>query len=110
MFLFFCFLIQTHKNVYKIKKFLIRFQRSIIAVPSAAVNATGKILLETEGIPAHSNNNRTKRQIAFGREQLCQTRTQFVQPQAALNRQGNWMYVVNQGNDVTQLVKTEVCA
>uniref|UniRef100_A0A336LM98 CSON014426 protein n=1 Tax=Culicoides sonorensis TaxID=179676 RepID=A0A336LM98_CULSO len=57
-----------------------------------------------------SHNSRTKRQIAFGREQLCQVRTQFVNPQAALNTQGNWMYVINQGQQATQLVKTEVCA
>lgn len=57
-----------------------------------------------------TTKSRTKRQIAFGREQLCQVRTQFVNPQAALNTQGNWMYVINQGQQATQLVKTEVCA
>lgn len=73
-------------------------------------NGTEKVVLETEGLPLEVRN-RTRRQIAAGREQLCQIRTQFVQPQAALNRQGNWMYVVNDGsNQVTQLVKTEVCA
>lgn len=85
---------------------IIRFQRSIPSTP-VAVNRT-KIILETEGVSA-SHRNRTRRQIAFGRQQLCETRTQFVQPQAALNKQGNWMFVVNQGNEVTQLVKTEVC-
>lgn len=73
-------------------------------------NNTSKTILETDGLSVEVHN-RTRRQIAAGREQLCQVRTQFVQPQAALNRQGNWMYVVNDGsNQVTQLVKTEVCA
>jgi len=90
-----------------------RFQRSITSasLPVVTNGTAEKIVLDTEGLPATAvHHNRTKRQIAFGREQLCQTRSQFVQPQAALNKQGNWMYVVNQGNDVTQLVKTEVCA
>ncbi|XP_063698104.1 protein spaetzle 5-like [Culicoides brevitarsis] len=60
----------------------------------------------------HSNftKSRSKRQLAFGREQLCQVRTQFVNPQAALSTQGDWKYVINQGQQATQLVKTEVCA
>lgn len=33
------------------------------------------------------NKTRTKRQ-SFGRSTLCETRTQFIQPQAALNSKG----------------------
>ncbi|XP_031640221.1 protein spaetzle 5 isoform X1 [Contarinia nasturtii] len=54
-------------------------------------------------------NRRTKRQ-STGREQLCQTTYQYVTPQAALNSQGQWMYVVNQVDTTRQLVRTETCA
>lgn len=52
--------------------------------------------------------NRTKRQMSPDREQLCQVRSSFINPQAALNVKGNWMYIVN-GEAATQLVRTEIC-
>lgn len=60
--------------------------------------------------------DRKKRQSnndAAGGEQLCPTRSQFIMPRAALNKQGNWMYVVNMGQTMeaqySQLVKSEIC-
>lgn len=53
---------------------------------------------------------RARRQAADGpAEQLCQTRSQYVTPKAALNKQGNWRYVVNMGEQMSQLVKSELC-
>ncbi|GLG97138.1 Protein spaetzle 5 [Gryllus bimaculatus] len=47
-----------------------------------------------------------------GTNQLCPTTRRFIMPKAAMNNQGNWMYVVNL-NEVddryTQLVGTETC-
>nr|XP_033335460.1 protein spaetzle 5 [Megalopta genalis]XP_033335461.1 protein spaetzle 5 [Megalopta genalis] len=43
---------------------------------------------------------------------LCPTETQYRVPKAALNDQGNWMYIVNheeQSKKYTQLVKMEIC-
>ncbi|XP_056631099.1 protein spaetzle 5 [Diorhabda sublineata] len=60
-----------------------------------------------------TNFHRKKRQSLPGRQQtLCQVRTQYITPRAALNNKGNWMYVVNMAevdNRVTQLVKSETC-
>lgn len=60
--------------------------------------------------------DRKKRQSnsnAGSGEQLCPTRSQFIMPRAALNKQGNWMYVVNMGQSMeaqySQLVKSEIC-
>lgn len=95
------------RKLIKYQKFLLnRYRRSVQS--SKAINETE--LLDTFLNGTAESHNRTKRQIAFGREQLCQVRTQFIQPQVALNNQGSWMYVVNQGQPVTQLVKSEVCA
>uniref|UniRef100_A0A1B6DZ39 Spaetzle domain-containing protein n=2 Tax=Clastoptera arizonana TaxID=38151 RepID=A0A1B6DZ39_9HEMI len=55
---------------------------------------------------------RNKRQSASGEIQLCPTRSRFIMPKAALNSQGNWMYVVNLERDqnrFTQEVRSEVC-
>ncbi|XP_067001410.1 protein spaetzle 5 isoform X2 [Anabrus simplex] len=44
--------------------------------------------------------------------QLCPTRKNFIMPKAAMNNQGNWMYVVNLpevDDRLTQLVGTEQC-
>ncbi|KAF5269191.1 hypothetical protein FQR65_LT02492 [Abscondita terminalis] len=57
------------------------------------------------------SGNRSKRQTQSG-EQLCQIRTQYIMPRAALNNKGNWMYIVNMpevDNKYTQLVKSETC-
>ncbi|XP_070527568.1 protein spaetzle 5 isoform X2 [Cardiocondyla obscurior] len=62
---------------------------------------------------AKLKDDRVKRQSDPGPEviPLCPTRTQYVGPQAALNKQGNWMYVVNiPGQDkYMQLVKSVIC-
>ncbi|XP_014289447.1 protein spaetzle 5 [Halyomorpha halys] len=53
---------------------------------------------------------RKKRQ-ASSSISLCPTNSQFVTPKAALNNQGNWMYIVNQDSNAryTQLVLAETC-
>ncbi|KAJ8960878.1 hypothetical protein NQ318_020177, partial [Aromia moschata] len=65
--------------------------------------------LYSNGTSAH---DRRKRQSP-GTETLCQVRSQYIVPKAALNNKGNWMYVVNMpevDNRYTQLVKSETCA
>ncbi|CAG7733423.1 unnamed protein product [Allacma fusca] len=72
----------------------------------------------------HHNNNqpaypylnqhrlRVKRQSStVDNEQLCPVRTQYFTPQAAMNKDGTWMYVVNMPNETryVQQVKTESC-
>ncbi|XP_055318359.1 protein spaetzle 5 isoform X2 [Sitodiplosis mosellana] len=64
---------------------------------------------QTNSTDSQQTNRRPKRQSA-GREQLCQTTYQYITPQAALNSQGNWMYIVNQVDTTRQLVRTETCA
>jgi hypothetical protein len=57
-----------------------------------------------------STTSRSKRQISANREQLCEVRSNYINPQAALNaRTGNWMYIVNGVETATQLVRTETC-
>nr|XP_032290775.1 protein spaetzle 5 isoform X2 [Drosophila virilis] len=67
-------------------------------------------LLDIVGV---SDNNkkksRTKRQNP-SRSTLCETTSQFITPQAALNSRGNWMFVVNEENTARQMVKAELCA
>lgn len=53
---------------------------------------------------------RSKRQTNPNREQLCEVKLNYINPQAALNvRTGNWMYIVNGLETATQLVRTETC-
>ncbi|KAH8296282.1 hypothetical protein KR054_004054 [Drosophila jambulina] len=70
-------------------------------------------LLDIVGVEAPNTHNRlkkrTKRQSP-GRSTLCQTTSQFITPQAALNSRGNWMFVVNEQNTARQMVKAELCA
>ncbi|XP_034483413.1 protein spaetzle 5 [Drosophila innubila] len=74
-------------------------------------------LLDIVGVSDNNNNNnshnkkkvRTKRQSST-RSTLCETTSQFVTPQAALNSRGNWMFVVNEENTARQMVKAELCA
>ncbi|XP_017000949.2 protein spaetzle 5 [Drosophila takahashii] len=69
-------------------------------------------LLDIVGVDAPSplkKHSRTKRQSP-GRSTLCQTTSQFITPQAALNSRGNWMFVVNEQNTARQMVKAELCA
>ncbi|XP_070497697.1 protein spaetzle 5 isoform X4 [Chironomus tepperi] len=52
---------------------------------------------------------RSKRQTSPNREDLCQVKSKYVTPQAAVNvRTNSWMYIVNLADD-TQLVRTETC-
>ncbi|BFF97663.1 protein spaetzle 5 [Drosophila madeirensis] len=68
-------------------------------------------LLDIVGVAANPSKkrSRTKRQSP-GRSTLCQTTSQFITPQAALNSRGNWMFVVNEQNTARQMVKAELCA
>ncbi|KAH8370188.1 hypothetical protein KR093_002577, partial [Drosophila rubida] len=74
-------------------------------------------LLDIVGVSDNNNNNnsnnkkaqRTKRQSPT-RSTLCETTSQFITPQAALNSRGNWMFVVNEENTARQMVKAELCA
>ncbi|EDW93886.1 protein spaetzle 5 [Drosophila yakuba] len=69
-------------------------------------------LLDIVGVEAPNplkKRSRTKRQSP-GRSTLCQTTSQFITPQAALNSRGNWMFVVNEQNTARQMVKAELCA
>ncbi|KAJ0179695.1 hypothetical protein K1T71_004286 [Dendrolimus kikuchii] len=52
---------------------------------------------------------RPRRQAANALE-LCDVRTQFITPRAALNNKGSWKYVVNMPDNMTQLVRAEICA
>ena len=44
-------------------------------------------------------------------DQLCPTLASFVMPRAAVNNQGDWMFIVNMPDQVQfqQLVRSEVC-
>ncbi|EDV97654.1 protein spaetzle 5 [Drosophila grimshawi] len=53
--------------------------------------------------------SRVKRQSP-SRSSLCETTSQFITPQAALNSRGNWMFVVNEERTARQMVKAELCA
>ncbi|XP_020809778.1 protein spaetzle 5 [Drosophila serrata] len=68
-------------------------------------------IVGVDGPNPHSQQKRrrTKRQSP-GRSTLCQTTSQFITPQAALNSRGNWMFVVNEQNTARQMVKAELCA
>ncbi|KAH8268787.1 hypothetical protein KR018_006639 [Drosophila ironensis] len=66
--------------------------------------------VDTPNAPSPTKKrSRTKRQSP-GRSTLCQTTSQFITPQAALNSRGNWMFVVNEQNTARQMVKAELCA
>ncbi|CAK1604539.1 unnamed protein product [Parnassius mnemosyne] len=56
-----------------------------------------------------SSAERPRRQAQDSLE-LCRVRTQFITPRAALNNKGNWRYVVNMADNMTQLVRAEICA
>ncbi|CAG9800337.1 unnamed protein product [Chironomus riparius] len=56
------------------------------------------------------SGRRSKRQTSSNREQLCEVKLNYINPQAAVNvRTGNWMYIVNNVEAGTQLVRTETC-
>ncbi|XP_050557459.1 protein spaetzle 5 [Spodoptera frugiperda] len=57
-----------------------------------------------------SSAERRRRQAATPNTQtLCSVRTEFIPIRAALNNKGNWKYVVNMPNNMSQLVRAEVC-
>ncbi|ALC42913.1 spz5 [Drosophila busckii] len=66
-------------------------------------------LLDIVGVKPNDKQTRTKRQSS-SRSTLCETTSQFITPQAALNSHGNWMFVVNEENTARQMVKAELCA
>ncbi|XP_041976661.1 protein spaetzle 5 isoform X2 [Aricia agestis] len=53
---------------------------------------------------------RPRRQLADNAEELCRVRTQYITPRAALNNRGSWKFVVNMPDNMTQLVRAEICA
>lgn len=58
------------------------------------------------------DTSRKKRQSNLDAIPLCPTEAQFITPRAALNNQGNWMYVVNlqgQNQKYSQVVRSEKC-
>ncbi|KAF9810860.1 hypothetical protein SFRURICE_005286 [Spodoptera frugiperda] len=56
-----------------------------------------------------SSAERRRRQAATPNTQtLCSVRTEFIPIRAALNNKGNWKYVVNMPNNMSQLVRAEV--
>ncbi|XP_063821393.1 protein spaetzle 5 [Ostrinia nubilalis] len=57
---------------------------------------------------AETTAERSRRQAA-GAQELCQTRTEYITPRAALNNKGSWRYVVNMPDNMTQLVRAEIC-
>ncbi|XP_013201085.1 protein spaetzle 5 [Amyelois transitella] len=58
---------------------------------------------------AETAAERPRRQTA-NTVDLCRIRTQYITPRAALNNKGNWRYVVNMPDNMTQLVRAEICA
>lgn len=63
------------------------------------------------GYAKSKSSDRVKRQVNPDAIALCPTQSQYIIPRAALNNQGNWMYIVNlpDQNKYTQLVKSEKC-
>lgn len=57
------------------------------------------------------SKRRRKRQSDPDAISLCPTETQYITPRAALNNQGNWMYVVNleENQKYSQVVRSEKC-
>ncbi|GBP10328.1 Protein spaetzle 5 [Eumeta japonica] len=68
------------------------------------------MLVNTSGPhSAETAAERQRRQLPPGQEELCGVRTEFITPRAALNNRGNWKYVVNMPENMTQLVRAEIC-
>ncbi|XP_045471299.1 protein spaetzle 5-like isoform X1 [Harmonia axyridis] len=92
---------QAHERV-KRSELLRRFMREIRESPFKK-NSTEEV-----------NHKRQKRQDdGLSGETLCRAKSTFIMPRAAMNADGNWLYVVNMedtNQKYTQLVKTEVCA
>lgn len=72
-------------------------------------------LLDIVGVSDNNSNTKNKEKSRIKRQSpsrstLCETTSQFITPQAALNSRGNWMFVVNEENTARQMVKAELCA
>ncbi|XP_039749314.1 protein spaetzle 5 [Pararge aegeria] len=61
------------------------------------------------GLANEDESAERPRRQAENTEELCRVRTQFITPRAALNNKGNWRYVVNMPDNMTQLVRAELC-
>nr|XP_026490067.1 protein spaetzle 5-like isoform X1 [Vanessa tameamea] len=61
------------------------------------------------GLANEDESAERPRRQAANTEELCRVRTQFINPRAALNNKGNWRYVVNMPDNMTQLVRAEIC-
>ncbi|XP_028043508.1 protein spaetzle 5 [Bombyx mandarina] len=57
---------------------------------------------------AETSAERPRRQ-AVNAQELCSVRTEYITPRAALNNKGSWKYVVNMPDNMTQLVRAEIC-
>ena len=70
----------------------------------------GRRRRETE--PLRLTEQERERRQTTDPDQLCPTVASFVMPRAAVNSQGDWMFIVNMGSDqpqFQQLVRSEVC-
>lgn len=56
-----------------------------------------------------SAERRRRQAVTPNTQTLCSVRTEFIPIRAALNNKGNWKYVVNMPNNMSQLVRAEVC-
>lgn len=61
------------------------------------------------GLASSETSAERPRRQTSNTDQLCSVRTQFITPRAALNNRGNWKYVVNMPDNMTQLVRAEIC-
>ncbi|CAH2107010.1 unnamed protein product [Euphydryas editha] len=88
-----------------------RRKRNAELVQAAAVRTlTGAEALRIAlGLANEDESAERPRRQAANTEELCRVRTQFVNPRAALNNKGNWRYVVNMPDNMTQLVRAEIC-
>lgn len=57
---------------------------------------------------AETSAERPRRQADIS-QSLCTVRTEYITPRAALNNKGSWKYVVNMPDNMTQLVRAEIC-
>ncbi|XP_047020537.1 protein spaetzle 5 [Helicoverpa zea] len=61
------------------------------------------------GLANEDTSAERHRRQAPNQQTLCSVRTEFITPRAALNNKGNWKYVVNMPDMMSQLVRAEIC-
>ncbi|KAJ8733008.1 hypothetical protein PYW07_015607 [Mythimna separata] len=61
------------------------------------------------GLANEDTSGERHRRQAPGTQTLCSVRTEFITPRAALNNKGNWKFVVNMPDNMSQLVRAEIC-